>query len=139
MKQYKIIKFLVALIMGTMLLTGCEKDNKDKDALIGKWFNTAQSFEITIAGQEYIPEGHICMEFTNDKVWIADSRIDCLAEWHEYTLSKESGKWLLEIQGGCYNGRVFVVEKLTSDELVLSPRSNGVDWEFRYIMKRYES
>jgi hypothetical protein len=81
------------------------------------------------------------MEFTNDNVRVSDSRTDCLAEWHSYTLSKESGKWLLEIQGGCYDGRVFVVEKLTSDELVLCPRYNeiGIDRNFRYIMKRDES
>ncbi len=111
----------------------------NKDALIGQWVNTAQTFEITIAGQEYIPEGCICMEFTNDKVWILDSRTDCLPAWHSYTFSKESGKWLLEIQGGCYDGRVFMVEKLTNDELVLSPSSHGVDRNFRYIMKRDES
>ena len=79
------------------------------------------------------------MEFTNDKVWILDSRTDCLPAWHSYTLTKESGKWLLEIQGGCYDGRVFMVEKLTNDELVLSPSSHGVDRNFRYIMKRDES
>ena len=131
-----IIKSLTALIIGTMLLAGCGKDNKDNDALIGQWANTAQSYEITIAGQENIPEGYICMEFTDSKVLVADSRTDCLAEWQDYTLSKESGKQLLEIEGGCYNGRVFVVEKLTSDELVLAPKTPNIDWDFRYIMKR---
>ena len=133
------IKNITVLTLATILMAACGKDNMSKDALIGQWFNTAQTFEITISGQEYIPEGCICMEFTNDKVWILDSRTDCLPAWHSYTLSKESGKWLLEIQGGCYNGRVFIVEKLTNDELVLAPFSSGVDWDFRYIMKRDES
>jgi hypothetical protein len=133
---HNIIKSLAALIMGAMLLTGCGKDNKDNEALIGKWANTAQSYEITIAGQENIPEGYICMEFTNKKVLISDSRTDCLAEWHNYTFSKESGKQLLEIEGGCYDGMIYVVEELTSDELVLAPCSSGIDWNFRYIMKR---
>ena len=133
------IKNITVLTLVTILMAACGKDNVNKDALIGQWVNTAQTFEITIVGQEYIPEGCICMEFTNDKVWILDSRTDCLPAWHSYTLSKESGKWLLEIQGGCYNGRVFVVEKLTNDELVLAPFSSGVDWDFRYIMKRDES
>jgi hypothetical protein len=31
-----------------------------------------------------------------------------------------------------------VVEKLTSDELVLAPFSSGADRDFRYIMKRCE-
>lgn len=133
------IKNITVLTLATILMAACGKDNMNKDALIGQWVNTAQTFEITIAGQEYIPEGCICMEFTNDKVWILDSRTDCLPAWHSYTLSKESGKWLLEIQGGCYDGRAFIVEKLTNDELVLAPFSSGVDWDFRYIMKRDES
>lgn len=133
------IKNITVLTLATILMAACGKDNMNKDALVGQWVNTAQTFEITIAGQEYIPEGYICMEFTNDKVWILDSRTNCLPAWHSYTLSKESGKWLLEIQGGCYNGRVFIVEKLTNDELVLAPFSSGVDWDFRYIMKRDES
>ena len=132
------IKNITVLTLVTILMAACGKDNMN-DALIGQWVNTAQTFEITITGQEYIPEGCICMEFTNDKVWILDSRTDCLPAWHSYTLSKESSKWLLEIQGGCYNGGVFIVEKLTNDELVLAPFSSGVDWDFRYIMKRDES
>ena len=133
------IKNITVLTLATILMAACGKDNMNKDALVGQWVNTAQTFEITIAGQEYIPEGCICMEFTNVKVWILDSRTDCLPAWHSYTLTKESGKWLLEIQGGCYDGRVFIVEKLTNDELVLSPSSHGVDRNFRYIMKRAES
>ena len=133
------VKNITVLALATILMAACGKDNMNKDALIGQWVNTAQTFEITIAGQEYIPEGCICMEFTNNKVWILDSRTDCLPAWHSYTFSKESGKWLLEIQGGCYDGRVFMVEKLTNDELVLSPSSHGVDRNFRYIMKRAES
>ncbi len=134
--KHNIIKSLVALALGALLLTSCGKDNKDNEALIGKWTNTAQSYEVTISGREDIPEGYIYMEFTDDKVLVSDQRTDCLAEWHNYTLSKESGKQLLEIKGGCYKGRVFVVEKLTSDELVLAPFSSGADWDFRYIMKK---
>ena len=134
--KHNIIKSLAALALGAMLLTSCGKDNKDNEALIGKWTNTAQSYEVTISGREDIPEGYIYMEFTDDKVLVSDQRTDCLAEWHNYTLSKESGKQLLEIKGGCYKGRVFVVEKLTSDELVLAPFSSGADWDFRYIMKK---
>ena len=136
--KHHIIKSLAAIALGALLLTSCGKDNKDNKALIGKWTNTAQSCEITIAGQENIPEGYIYMEFTDDKVLVSDQRTDCLAEWHKYSLSEESGKQLLEIEGGCYKGRVFVVEKLTSDELVLAPFSSGADWDFRYIMKRCE-
>lgn len=136
--KHNIIKSLAALALGALLLTSCGKDNKDNGTIIGKWTNTAQSYEITIDGRQNIPEGYIYMEFTDDKVLVSNSRTDCLAEWHNYTLSKESGKQLLEIKGGCYKGRVFVVEKLTSDELVLAPFSSGADWDFRYIMKRHE-
>ena len=134
--KHNIIKSLAAIALGAMLLTSCGKDNKDNEALIGKWTNTAQPYEITIDGRQNIPEGYIFMEFTDDKVLVSDQRTDCLAEWHKYSLSEESGKQLLEIEGGCYKGRVFVVEKLTSDELVLAPFSSGADWDFRYIMKK---
>lgn len=130
-----IIKSLAALALGALLLTSCGKDNKDNEALIGKWANTAQSCEITIAGQENIPEGYICMEFTDDKVLVSDQRTNCLAERHKYSLSEESGKQLLEIEGGCHGG-IFVVEELTNGKLVLAPFSSGADWDFRYIMKR---
>ncbi len=132
-----IIKSLAALALGALLLTSCGKDNKDNEALIGKWTNTAQSYEITIDGRQNIPEGYICMEFTDDKVWVSDSRTDCLAEWHKYSLSEKDGKQLLEIEGGCHGG-IFVVEELTNDKLVLAPFSSGDDWDFRYIMKRCE-
>ena len=132
--KYHSIKSLAALALGAALLfVACSKDNTDR--LVGKWVNTAQSYDITIDGQQNIPEGYIYMEFTDDKVLVSDQRTDCLAEWHKYSLSEESGKQLLEIKGGCYKGRVFVVEKLTSDELVLAPLSSGADWDFRYIMK----
>ncbi len=126
---------IVALALGAMLLTGCEKDN---EALIGKWSNTAQSYEITIGGQEYLQEGCICMEFTDNKVLISDFRTDCLAEWYRYTLSGKEGKQLMEIKGnsGCYAGQIFVVDKLTSDKLVLAPEHHNIDWDYRYIMKR---
>ena len=132
-----IITSIAAIAMGVLLLPSCGKDNKDNEALIGKWANTAQSCEITISGQEYLPEGYICMEFTDSKVLVFDQRANCLSEWHKYTLSKEDGKQLLEIEGGCLGG-IFVVEELTGDKLVLAPRNHNIDWDFRYIMKRHE-
>ena len=138
-KMTHIIKSIAALTLGVLLLTSCGKDNQDNEALIGKWVNTAQSYEITISGQEYLQEGCICMEFTDSKVRVFDQRTDCLIEWHNYTLSKESGRQLLEIKGGCYDRRVFVGKKLTSDELVLVPKTQNIDWDFRYIMKPVKS
>ena len=86
--KHNIIKSLAALALGAMLLTSCGKDNKDNEALIGKWYNTAQSYEITIDGRQNIPESYICMEFTDDKVWVSDSRTDCYATWNGYTLRR---------------------------------------------------
>lgn len=131
----KVHRTFFTLALGAMLLTSCGKDNKDNGTIIGKWFNTAQSNEITIAGQQNIPEGYICMEFTDSKVLVSDQRANCLAEWHKYTLSKEDGKQLLEIEDGCHAG-IFVVEELTNDKLVLAPEHHNIDWDFHYIMKR---
>lgn len=132
---HHIIKSLAALALSAMLMTSCGKDNKDNGTIIGKWTNTAQSNEITIAGQQNIPEEYICMEFTDSKVLVSDQRANCLQEWHKYTISKESGKQLLEIEDGCHSG-IFVVEELTSDKLVLAPEHHNIDWDFHYIMKR---
>ncbi|MBR0169898.1 MAG: hypothetical protein IJQ14_03545 [Bacteroidales bacterium] len=131
----KVHRTFFTLALGAMLLTSCGKDNKDNGTIIGKWANTAQSCEITIAGQENILEGYISMEFTDSQVWVSDQRANCLPEWHGYTLSKESGKQLLEIEGGCHAG-IFVVEELTNDKLVLAPEHHEIDMDFRYIMKR---
>lgn len=130
----RVIQAISLLLMGAMMIVACKKDNTD--LIIGKWANTAQSYEITIAGQEYIPAGYIAMEFTTDSVWVVDSRVDCLAEWHPYTLSKVDGKLLLEIDGGCHAGQ-FVVEELSENKLVLAPESSSIDWDFRYIMTCY--
>lgn len=135
--KYHSIKTIAALLGAALLFVACGKDNAD--LLVGQWTNTAQSYEITIAGQEYIPEGYICMEFTNSKVWISDYRTDCYATWNGYTLAKKDGKQLLEIDGGCYAGRVFVIEKLTNDKLVLASEHPNIDMDFKYIMKRYDS
>ena len=130
--KYHSIKTIAALLGAALLFVACGKD--DADLLVGQWTNTAQSYEITIAGMEYIPEGYICMKFTDSKVWISDYRKDCLPEWHGYTIKKESGKQILEINEGCIGG-LFVVEELTSDKLVLVPKTPNIDWDFRYIMK----
>lgn len=135
MKHFS-IKTIVALLGAVLLFVACSKDNTD--LIIGKWHNTAQSYEITIAGQVNIPEYYIHMEFTDSKVWVSDYRTDCIATWNGYTLSKKDGKQLLEIEGGCYAGQVFVVEELGSDKLVLAPNSHDIDMDFKYIMKRDE-
>ena len=135
--KYHSIKTIAALLGAALLFVACGKD--DADLLVGKWYNTSQSYEITIAGQAYIPEGYICMEFTDCKVLISDSRTDCYATWNGYTLTKKDGKQLLEIDGGCYAGQVFVIEKLTNDKLVLANEHPNIDMDFKYIMKRYES
>lgn len=133
--KHQSIKFIAALLGATMLFAACGKDN---DALLGKWANTAQSYEITIGGQEYLQEGCISMEFTTNKVKVSDSRKDCHKEYR-YTFSEKDGMQLLEIKGnvGCFAREIFVVEELTSDQLVLAPKYTASDWDFRYIMNRY--
>lgn len=133
--KYHSIKTIAILLGAALLFIACGKDNSD--LLVGKWANTAQSYEITIAGQDYIPEGYICLEFTGSKVLTSDYRKDCLAEWHRYTIKKESGKQILEIKGGCLGYR-YVIEELTNDKLVLANEYPNIDWDYKYIMKRYE-
>lgn len=56
------IKTVVALLGTTLMLAACGKDKSS--LIIGTWANTAQSYEITIAGQERIPAGVIGMELS---------------------------------------------------------------------------
>ena len=101
--KYHSIKTIAILLGAALLFIACGKDNSD--LLVGKWANTAQSYEITIAGQDYIPEGYICLEFTGSKVLTSDYRKDCLAEWDRYTIKKKYGKEILEKTGRCLGHR----------------------------------
>lgn len=133
------IKNIAILAIATVLMAACGKNNDDKEALIGRWANTDGSFEMTPDGPAFVGEQTIWMEFTKDKVMIYDYRKDCLSTWHEYTLRKESDKLLLRAEKGCYDGTVFVVEKLTKDEMHLIPRFDPFNTGFCYIMKRNDS
>jgi len=94
--------------MGAMTLTAfqCGKEEEPEQMILGHWTNTDQSYETTTAGQEYIPEGCIVMEFTTDSVFVSDSRANCLPEWHPYTLFAEDGIQLLEIEADCHGGPI---------------------------------
>ena len=133
------IKTIAALVMGAfLLLTAFQCGSgwdEEPDLIIGTWSNTAQSYDITIAGQQSIPADAITMEFTADSVQISDMRCNCLPKWEHYTLTTRNGKQLLEIESGC-NGGIFVVEELTNDKLVLAPEHHEIDMDFRYIMER---
>ncbi len=132
----KAFKTIALLLMGAMTLTAfqCGKEEEEPEQMIlGHWTNTVQSYETTVAGQEYIPEGCIVMEFTTDSVMVSDSRANCLPEWCQYTLFAEDGIQFLEIEANCHGG-LFQVVNLTSNEMVLKPRNNSIDWDVRYIM-----
>ncbi len=129
-----IIKSLAAIALGAMLLTSCGKDNKDNGTIIGKWTNTAQSNEITIAGQQNIPADAITMEFTADSVMISDMRCNRLPRWEHYTLTTRNGKQLLLVDNGIHGN--YVVEELTSSKMVLTSTDPNIDMNFMYTMKR---
>ena len=115
-----------------MLFAGCGKDNSN--LIIGNWANTEQSYEITIAGSNNIPAGTICMEFTADSAMISDMRCNCLPKRESYTLTKKDGKQILHIENSVYEG--YVVEELTKDKMVLTPKNENIDMSFLYTMKR---
>ena len=111
-----------------------DKDNSN--LIIGNWVNTAQSHDITIAGQIDIPSGTISMKFTADSVMISDMRCNCLPKWERYTLTTRNGKQLLHVENGIHGGG-YVVEELTSNKLVLTPKIENIDMSFMYTMERY--
>ena len=133
------IKTIAALVMGAfLLLTAFQCGSgwdEEPNLIIGNWVNTAQSYDITIAGQIDIPSGTISMKFTADSVMIADMRSNCQSKWEHYTLAKEDGKQILYVGNNVHEG--YVVEELTSNKLVLTPKIENIDMSFMYTMERY--
>ena len=145
--QHHIIKSLAALVMGAfLLLTAFQCGSgwdEEPNLIIGTWSNTAQSYDITIAGQQSIPADAITMEFTADSVRISDMRCNCLPRWEHYTLTTENGKQILHVEwcavGSADNGihgGGYVVEELTSSKMVLASTDPNIDMNFMYTMKR---
>ena len=133
------IKIIVALVMGAfLLLTAFQCGSgwdEEPNLIIGTWSNTAQSYDITIAGQQSIPADAITMEFTPDSVQISDMRCNCLPRWEHYTLTTRNGKQLLLVDN-CIHGSGYVVEELTSSKMVLTSTDPNIDMDFMYTMKR---
>ena len=133
-----IIKSLTVLVMGAfLLLTAFQCGSgwdEEPNLIIGTWSNTAQSNEITIAGQQSIPADAITMEFTADSVQISDMRCNCLPRWEHYTLTTDNGKQLLLVDNGIHGG--YVVEELTSSKMVLTSTDPNIDMGFMCTRKR---
>ena len=130
----KKIFLLGAMVCALGMFAACgDKDNSN--IIIGNWVNTAQSYDITIAGQIDIPSGTISMKFTADSVMIADMRSNCQPKWEHYTLAKEDGKQILYVGNNVHEG--YVVKEHTSNKLVLTPKIENIDMSFMYTMERY--
>lgn len=126
---------LMLALAATMLLSSCKKNQSDQ--IVGTWVNTAEACEITIAGQHNLPADIIKMEFTSNSVLISDDRINCIPDWHRYTLAKEDGKLMLHVDGSsCIYSGDFEVEHLDKNQLVLVAPELNIDWGFRYVMRR---
>ena len=134
MKHHR-IKIITALLGAVMLFAACGKDKDNFNLIIGAWSNTAQSYDITIAGQQSIPADAITMEFTPDSVQISDMRCNCLPKWEHYTLTTRNGKQLLLVENGIH-GDGYVVEELTGSKMVLTSTDPNIDMDFMYTMKR---
>ena len=132
------IKIVAALVMGAfLLLTAFQCGSgwdEEPNLIIGTWSNTAQSYDITIAGQQSIPADAITMEFTADSVQISDMRCNRLPRWEHYTLTTRNGKQLLLVDSGIHGN--YVVEELTSSKMVLTSTDPNINMNFMYTMKR---
>ena len=134
MKINKLIALLL-LVSAVATLSGCKKDNNS--IIIGKWTNTANSGEITIAGLQSIPADCITMEFTANEVLVGDIRVNCPPKKVGYTLSEKDGKQILHFnETVCLHETDFIVEKLDKDQMVLASTMEMIDWSFHYVMKR---
>lgn len=126
---------LMLALAATMLLSSCKKNQSDQ--IVGTWVNTDESVEITIAGQQHLPADLIKMEFTSNSVLISDERVNCIPDWHRYTLAKQDGKLMLHVEGShCLYSEDFEVEQLDKNQLVLAAPEHNIDWDFHYVMRR---
>mgnify|MGYP002624182011 CR=1 FL=1 len=130
----KKVGLIGAMVCALGLFAACgDKDNSN--SIIGTWSNTAQSYVITIAGAENIPEDMIYMEFSADSVRISDLRCNCIPTWEHYTLTKKDDKRILGIAFGIHAG-YYVVEELSNNKMVLTCDENNIDMGCTYIMKQ---
>ena len=135
--------FLLGAMVCTLGMFAACGDKDNSNLIIGNWSSTAQSYDITIAGQQSIPADAITMEFTADSVRISDMRCNCLPRWEHYTLTTENGKQILHVEwcavGSADNGihgGGYVVEELTSSKMVLASTDPNIDMNFMYTMER---
>lgn len=119
--SYTMKKTLLCLVMAVcaMLMASCEK-NAENPTLVGKWTNTAESFQDNIAGSIYLSAGAIDVEFTASKVCFTDNERGDNPVWNSYSVIEEDGKQLLKIKSNDIGRETYVIEKLTQDSLVLN-------------------
>ena len=132
-----IFKTVLPLLAVALLAVACTKEENKSGSIIGYWFNTAKSYEITIAGQESIQEGAIVMEFTADSARISDMRCNCIPEWGHYTIARENGKQILNVEHGIHG--CYVIEVLSVNNMVLTSKEHNIDWYFKYNMNKRHS
>ena len=129
-----IFKTVLPLLAVALLAVACTKEENKSSTITGYWFNTAESYQITIVGQESIQKGAIVMEFTSDSARISDMLCNCIPKWERYTLTMENGRHVLTVENGIHG--CYVVEVLTGDRMVLTSKEQNIDHDFRYIMKK---
>lgn len=126
--------FTTILIVFTVIaLTSCDKEKSDAKKLLGTWVNTEESWESTIAGATQRPAGTIALTFEHNRVYVVDSRCDCLPEWHHYSLTRKDGELIMNINNWRDNSKV---SELSNDKLVLSDDRSIIDAGYGYTFKK---
>lgn len=135
----RLFGLLLAFIAGSMLFSSCKKDTNE--LILGTWSNTAQSFEITINGQQNLTEGCLTMQFKENKVLVSDSRVNGVPSWTPYSLDYVDGQLILHLVTPSLHteGGNFIIEELSEKQLVIAPMIENIDWSFRYFMVRAEN
>lgn len=134
-----ICKTILTFAMAAMVFAtaSCSKEadySEDYYLLLGLWYNTEGSCEITIAGQREVPEGCISLVFDGSMMEYYDMRTDDLIRRHKYTFRDFNGDLWIDAQESAL-GMAHIVE-LTDERLVLEDDGSIIDWGYHLVFLR---
>lgn len=129
----KRVFFALLVVAAVFTLTSCDREQSDTKNLLGTWTNTNDSYEITIAGANQIPESTIELTFERNRVYVTDARCNCLPQGYSYKLTRKDGELFIEIVGWLPKSKIMT---LTSNSLVINDDLDSIDAGFSLVFQR---
>ena len=130
--------FIIVLLLSlaAFVASSCsmEEEYSEENLIVGSWFSTEESVEITIAGSRSLPEGTYGFIFDGRKVEIYNGRYSN-PERYDYRLVRSGDTLWLHIINLMDMATSRVVE-LTDERLVLEDDQSCYDWGYHLVLRR---